>query len=80
MAVTTPLGVKCACPSCTNRFYDLNRRPANCPRCGHSYDPTVVLKPRRARRTAPADPRSDGDVLLQHMAKAKAAPVAKPKK
>lgn len=67
MAIQTPLGVKRSCPSCSNRFYDLNKNPANCPKCGHSYDPSVQVRTRRSRRiTVDSDKQ---DVLLQHMAK-----------
>lgn len=33
------LGTKQVCPSCEAKFYDLNKRPAVCPKCGHSFDP-----------------------------------------
>ncbi len=42
------LGTKCTCTSCKERFYDLNRTPAVCPKCGAEQPPEVVL----ARRTA----------------------------
>ncbi len=29
-------GVKRVCPSCSTRFYDLQRDPMVCPACGHS--------------------------------------------
>jgi len=29
-------GVKRVCPSCSTRFYDLQRDPMVCPSCGHS--------------------------------------------
>lgn len=77
MATPTPLGIKRTCPSCSNRFYDLNRRPAACPKCGHSYDPAQQARPRRPRRVA-TETSGEGDLLIQHMAKTK--PVARPKK
>lgn len=40
------LGTKCACASCAERFYDLNRTPAVCPKCGATQPPIV---PRAAR-------------------------------
>jgi uncharacterized protein (TIGR02300 family) len=40
------LGSKCACASCAERFYDLNRVPAICPKCGAEQPPE---KPRVAR-------------------------------
>ena len=30
-------GVKRVCPSCSTRFYDLQRDPMTCPSCGHSF-------------------------------------------
>lgn len=35
------LGTKCACASCRERFYDLNRSPAICPKCGAQQPPVV---------------------------------------
>ena len=40
------LGTKCACVSCAERFYDLNRVPAVCPKCGAQQPPE---KPRIVR-------------------------------
>ena len=33
------LGTKQVCPSCEARFYDLNKRPCACPKCGEEFDP-----------------------------------------
>ena len=33
------LGTKQVCPSCEARFYDLNKRPCVCPKCGKEFDP-----------------------------------------
>lgn len=30
-------GVKRVCPSCTTRFYDLQRDPMTCPACEHTF-------------------------------------------
>lgn len=35
----TALGEKQACTACGTKFYDLNRRPAVCPKCKTSFDP-----------------------------------------
>ena len=37
------LGTKQVCPSCEAKFYDLNKRPATCPKCAHSFDPEDEL-------------------------------------
>lgn len=43
------LGTKCACTSCAERFYNLNRVPATCPKCGAEQPPEKprVLRPLR---------------------------------
>lgn len=43
------LGAKQICPNCQAKFYDLNRRPAHCPKCGTEFDPEDALKNRRGR-------------------------------
>lgn len=43
------LGAKQICPNCQSKFYDLNRRPAVCPKCGEQFDPEEALKSRRVR-------------------------------
>lgn len=43
------LGTKCACTSCAERFYDLNRVPAVCPKCGATQPPAEVRAARPAR-------------------------------
>jgi uncharacterized protein (TIGR02300 family) len=49
------LGAKQICPSCQAKFYDLNRRPAHCPKCSHDFDPDEAVRTRRVRaRAAPA--------------------------
>ena len=40
------LGTKCTCTGCQQRFYDLNRSPAVCPKCGVQQRPE---KPRALR-------------------------------
>lgn len=47
------LGAKQICPNCQAKFYDLNRRPAHCPKCGADFDPEEALK-LRSRRGRPA--------------------------
>jgi uncharacterized protein (TIGR02300 family) len=43
------LGTKCACASCGERFYDLNRSPAVCAKCGATQPPLVVRALRPVR-------------------------------
>ncbi len=45
------LGQKQVCPNCQAKFYDLNRRPAHCPKCDAEFDPLEeALRNRRGRR------------------------------
>ncbi len=59
-------GLKRTCQGCAARFYDLARDPIKCPKCGATFDPLAVTKPRRSRAAAAA------------AAAAKAAPVEAP--
>ncbi|MFO1058384.1 MAG: TIGR02300 family protein [Dongiaceae bacterium] len=43
-------GTKRTCQSCGARFYDLQRTPATCPKCGTVYDPQAASKSRRSTR------------------------------
>jgi len=52
--VKADLGTKRACPSCNARFYDLTKRPIECPKCGFSYEPEALFKQRRSRVAEPA--------------------------
>ena len=54
------LGAKQICPNCQSKFYDLNRRPAVCPKCGEQFDPEEALKSRRVRARA-VTPDYDAD-------------------
>lgn len=59
----TDLGAKQSCPSCGAKFYDLNRRPAVCPKCTTSFDPAEEgVRSRRGRsRVSANDPAYDDD-------------------
>lgn len=55
-SVTKPdLGLKRLCPSCGAKYYDLNRDPILCPRCGAAFDPHVTSKARAAKAVAEED-------------------------
>jgi uncharacterized protein (TIGR02300 family) len=47
--VKPELGAKRLCGSCGAKFYDLNRDPILCPKCGAVFDLQAALKPRRAK-------------------------------
>jgi uncharacterized protein (TIGR02300 family) len=52
-ALASPeLGAKQICPACGAKFYDLNRRPAVCPKCQAAFDPEEAVKTRRVRARA----------------------------
>jgi len=46
------LGAKQLCPHCQAKFYDLNKRPAHCPKCGTEFDPDEAIRNRRVRARA----------------------------
>lgn len=43
------LGTKCTCAGCHERFYDLNRSPAVCPKCGAQQPPPKARVSRPTR-------------------------------
>lgn len=45
------LGTKCTCTGCNERFYDLNRTPAICPKCGVQQRPAKPRSPRPSHST-----------------------------
>jgi uncharacterized protein (TIGR02300 family) len=49
------LGTKRLCASCSAKFYDLNKTPVTCPRCGTPFEvvPVTTRPPRPDQRTAP---------------------------
>ncbi len=67
------LGAKCTCTGCNERFYDLNRAPAVCPKCG------VQQAPQQARAAWPvrgaAGPRRPFRPLVPVAADDEAAPL-----
>lgn len=78
------LGVKRDCPECGARFYDLNKEPAHCPKCDHSFVPEALLKPRRPRRedepeVQEAAPKPVAEVPLDAAEKEQKAPSSKKK-
>jgi uncharacterized protein (TIGR02300 family) len=45
-------GTKRTCQNCAARFYDLNKSPIKCPKCGREHDREDYVKVRRGRATA----------------------------
>lgn len=62
-AAAAPLGEKYQCSKCGARFYDLNRSPVICPKCGTAGDRpvTAVAAPTRGRSSR-RNRRSKSDV------------------
>jgi len=60
------LGEKLTCSSCGARFYDLNKSPAECPKCGAENERPKTFKSKRADTTPKpakqaAEPAKDKD-------------------
>lgn len=60
-------GAKRICHHCGARYYDLQRDPIVCPKCGTAYDPEAFLRSRRSRSAiveepVPAKPVIDEEV------------------
>ena len=51
--VKADLGTKRVCPSCGARFYDLSKRPIECPKCAFTFEPEAMYKQRRPRQPEP---------------------------
>jgi uncharacterized protein (TIGR02300 family) len=47
-------GTKRTCQNCAARFYDLNKNPIKCPKCGREHDREDFVKVRRGRGAATA--------------------------
>jgi uncharacterized protein (TIGR02300 family) len=84
-SMTKPeLGDKRDCPECGARFYDLNKEPAHCPKCGHEFVPEALLKPRKTRaeeegaeRPAQDTAKPEQETSLQSADEEKKAPASK---
>ena len=50
------LGTKRLCANCSAKFYDLNKDPILCPKCGTVYEVAVVTRPTRPEPAAPRPP------------------------
>ena len=46
------LGTKRLCAGCGAKFYDLNKDPIHCPKCGVVYEVAVAARPSRAEPVA----------------------------
>lgn len=64
------LGMKLTCESCGARFYDLNKQPGICPKCGTANARPVIFK---ASRRPSAEDREKAANLAAHKAPPKPA-------
>ena len=46
------LGTKRLCAGCGAKFYDLNKDPIHCPKCGVVYEVAVAARPARPEPVA----------------------------
>lgn len=49
-AAKADLGTKRVCPACAARFYDLQKRPIECPKCHTAFEPESLFRTRRPRQ------------------------------
>ena len=56
------LGTKRQCQSCASKFYDLQKDPILCPKCGTVYQPTVLVG--RPELAAKAVDEDDAEAVL----------------
>ncbi len=49
MSTALDRGLKRICGSCATRFYDMNKSPIACPKCGEEFTGAVRVKTRRSR-------------------------------
>src|SRR5512142_2674088 len=49
-AAKADLGIKRVCPTCAARFYDLQKRPIECPKCQTTFEPEALFRTRRPRQ------------------------------
>ncbi len=57
------LGVKRECPNCSVKFYDLNKVPAVCPKCEHSFEAAKAAKPKKERAELPKETQKEPVVV-----------------
>jgi uncharacterized protein (TIGR02300 family) len=64
------LGLKRQCMSCGAKFYDLNKDPAVCPKCGTAYQATAMSRaaaPVVARAAAPEEDEAEIEAVGPEM-------------
>ena len=56
------LGTKRLCAGCGAKFYDLNKDPITCPKCGTVYEVAVVAPRGRPDTRAPVVPQAEAEL------------------
>nr|WP_107989065.1 TIGR02300 family protein [Breoghania corrubedonensis] len=63
------LGTKQLCPSCGTKFFDLNRSPITCPKCGTIVSPAATgprpSKASKPAKVAPVAVEDDEDLAVE---------------
>ena len=54
-------GIKRICQECGALYYDLEKDPIICPKCGAEFDPEAILKSRRTRPLVPDNKENQKD-------------------
>lgn len=53
------LGTKRLCPNCGTKYYDLNRDPIRCPKCGTLFTVAAVVSRAKAAPAVEEEPEAD---------------------
>jgi len=64
------LGIKRLCPNCGARYYDLNRDPIVCPRCGTEFQASAAVPAAKARPQAPRPEAAEDEAEAEAVAPA----------
>jgi len=57
--VDESLGTKRTCPECAARFYDLNKTPIECPKCGAAFTVEPILPSKHDQQVKPEEAKPD---------------------
>ena len=58
-------GAKHTCQHCGAKYYDLQRSPVVCPKCGTEFNPDALLRSRRSKPVAPERQAVAAEVTAQ---------------
>ncbi|MCX2724348.1 TIGR02300 family protein [Roseibium salinum] len=63
------LGTKRLCPSCGAKYYDLNRTPITCPKCGTVFEAVMTSRAAKAAKVqqAPEDDEEEEDTAAPEL-------------